>query len=94
MRTRIFSISRIEALRKFLYQLEKVKKVLKRFLKVELNSFHLYGKPTRDMTEIENAKIILVQQHIYNSVCIFSVLCYSPNPRQNNKKETKNLGNS
>ena len=36
------------------------------------NNFHLFGKPTRDMIEI--VKVILVQQHIYNSVPIFSLL--------------------
>ena len=33
--------------------------VEKSILAIECDSFHLYGKPTRDMTE--NVKIILVQ---------------------------------
>ena len=37
-----------------------VKKVYEDF-QLESNSSLLYGKATRDMTEIENAKIILVQ---------------------------------
>ena len=38
----------------------KVKKV-QNDLSVESNNFHLHGKPTCDMTEIENVKIIPVQ---------------------------------
>ena len=35
--------------------------VEKSILAIECDSFHLYGKPTRDMTVIENIKIILLQ---------------------------------
>ena len=51
----------------------------------------MYGRPIRDMTEIESVKIILVQQHIYDSVRnrIFNFLCYFPLPCQN-KKEPEN----
>ena len=44
-------------------------------------------KSTRDMTEIENAKIILVQQQMRNSVSMFSLVSHFPNHRQNKKKE-------
>ena len=63
--------------------------VEKSILAIECDSFHLYGKPTRDMTEIKNVKIILVQLHIHDSVCIFSLLCYFSLPRQNNKNNPK-----
>ena len=60
-------------------------------LAIECDSFHLYGKPTRDMTETEIVKIILVQQHVYDSIRIFSLLYYFPLPRQNNKNSLKSL---
>ena len=41
--------------------LARKKEIFKRFLYVESNNFHLFGKPTRDMTEIEIVKIIIVQ---------------------------------
>ena len=75
-----------KTLRKFQCQLEKVKKVLKVFY-VESDNFHQFGMPTLDMTEIEIVKIILVQQHIYNNVPIFSLVCYFPPYHQNDKKE-------
>ena len=40
--------------------LKKLRKFLKIFY-VESNNFHLFDKPTRDMTEFEIVKIILVQ---------------------------------
>ena len=46
-------------LKKALLLAQKVEKVLKDFY-VESNNFHLFDKPTRDMTEIEIVKIILV----------------------------------
>ena len=49
-----------KTLRKLYYLLaKKVEKVIKDFY-VEANNFHLFDKPTRDMTEIEIVKIILV----------------------------------
>ena len=41
---------------------QKSLKSLKQF-SVESNSFHLYSKPTRDITDIENLKIIIMEQH-------------------------------
>ena len=59
-------------------------------LAIECDSFHLYyGKATRDMTDIQNVKIILVQQHLYDNVRIFSLLCYFPLSRQNNKNNSE-----
>ena len=68
--------------------------VEKSILAIECDSFYLYGKPTRDMTEIKNVKIIPVQYHIYNSVRIFSLVCYFSLHHQNNKKEPVNLRKS
>ena len=39
------------------------------------------------MAEIENVKIILVQEHMCNSVSISSLVHYFPLRHQNNKKE-------
>ena len=63
--------------------------VEKSILAIECDSFHPYGKPTRDMSEIENVKITLVQWHMYNSVHIFSLVCYFPLHHQNNKKANR-----
>ena len=49
-----------KTLRKFSTSSKKLKKFLKIFY-VESNNFHLFGKPTRDMAEIEIVRIILVQ---------------------------------
>ena len=42
--------------------------------------------PTVIWLRFENVKIILVQQHIYSSDSIFSLVCYFPLHHQNNKK--------
>ena len=52
------------------------------------------GKPTRDMIDIGNAKIIPAQYHICNSVIIFSLVCYFPPHHQNNNNEPLNLRKS
>ena len=57
-----------------------------KMLYVESNNFHLFGKPTRDMTEFEVVKRILFMLDMYDSVPIFSLVCYFPPRHQNNKK--------